>query len=226
MCIRDRKDATVGVSPSATFQALNEDYRPPESYQWNLTVSREIFRDTVLEASYIGNHGLHIWRRNVAYNDIPPGVPCKGGDAVGCDPALPNDARFQIASRVRQGLSTDDMVSANRRFPGLGPIDMVESSGNSSYHAMQLWLNRRFTKGLAFQAAYTWAHAISDVSLTPYTDSVSDPFNYKLDKGDADLDRRHSFIGNVVYVLPSFNRWGSMANTLLGEWQINSICLL
>ncbi len=217
------RNATVGVSPSATFQALNEDYRPPESYQWNLTVSREIIKNTVLEASYIGNHGLHIWRRNVAHNDVPPGVPCKGGAAVGCDPTLPNDARFQIASRVRQGLSTDDMVSANRRFPGLGPIEMAESTGNSNYHAMQLWLNRRFAERLAFQAAYTWGHAISDVSLTPYTNSVSDPFNYKLDKGDADLDRRHSFIGNVVYALPSFKQWGSIASNLLGDWQINGI---
>jgi hypothetical protein len=29
-------------------------------------------KDTVLEASYIGNHGLHIWRRNVNRNDIAP----------------------------------------------------------------------------------------------------------------------------------------------------------
>jgi Carboxypeptidase regulatory-like domain len=215
--------ATVGVSPTATFQALSEDYRPPESYQWNLTISREIVKNTVLEASYIGNHGLHIWRRNVPFNDIPPNVPCKGGAAVGCDPTLPNDARFQIASRVRKGLSTDAMVSANRRFPGIGNIDMTESTGNSSYHAMQLWLNRRFAERLAFQASYTWGHAISDVSLTPYTNSVSDPFNYKLDKGDADLDRRHMFIGNVVYVLPSFNQWGSLANAVLGDWQINGI---
>lgn len=214
---------TVGVSSTATFQALAEDYRPPESYQWNLTVSREIVKDTVLEASYIGNHGLHIWRRNVPFNDIPPGVPCKGGAAVGCDPTLPNDARFQIAARARQGLSTDAMVSANRRLPGLGNIDMTESTGNSTYHAMQLWLNRRFAERLAFQAAYTWSHAISDVSLGPYTNSVSDPFNYKLDRGDADLDRRHTFIGNVVYGLPAFKKWGSLANHLLGDWQINGI---
>src|SRR3989442_15196786 len=110
-------------------------------------------KNTVLEASYIGNHGLHIWRRNVNWNDIPPNVPCKGGAAVGCDTTLKNDARFQIANRARLGLSTDAMVAANRRINSLAGITMAQYTGNSSYHGMQLWLNLRFSDRLAFQAS-------------------------------------------------------------------------
>jgi hypothetical protein len=76
---------------------------------------------------------------------------------------------------------------------------------------------------LAFQLAYTWGHAISDVALTSFTNSTSDPFNYALDKGDADLDRRHTFVGNVVYVLPSYKKWGRAADLLLSDWQLNGI---
>jgi len=86
-----------------------------------------------------------------------------------------------------------------------------------------LWLNRRFTDHLAFQAAYTWGHAISDVALTAFTNATSDPFNFKADKGDADLDRRHTFVGNVVYVLPNFRSWGKAAEYILGDWQVNAI---
>jgi hypothetical protein len=86
-----------------------------------------------------------------------------------------------------------------------------------------LWLNRRFSKRVAFQAAYTWGHAISDVALTSFTNTTSDPFNFKTDKGDADLDRRHTFVGNVVYVLPSAKSWGKAADLLLGDWQLNGI---
>jgi hypothetical protein len=212
-----------GVSNTSSFAAVDADFRPPESYQWNLTISREVMKNTVLEASYIGNHGLHIWRRNVNWNDVPPGQPCRGGAAVGCSATLPNDARFQIASRQRLGLNTDAMVAANRRIPSLAGITMAQSTGNSSYHGMQLWLNRRFSDRLAFQAAYTWAHSISDVPLQSFTNSTTDPFNYALDKGDADLDRRQTFVGNVVYALPSFKKWGSAANHILGDWQLNSI---
>ena len=72
------KNQVQGVSNTSSFAAVDINFRPPESYQWNLTVSREVMKNTVLEASYIGNHGLHIWRRNVNWNDVPANVPCKG----------------------------------------------------------------------------------------------------------------------------------------------------
>jgi hypothetical protein len=214
------KNQIAGVSNTSTFQAVDINFRPPESYQWNLTVSREIMKDTVLELSYIGNHGLHIWRRNVNWNDIPPNQPCQGSL---CNPALPNDARFQFAYRQRNDLPTDALGAANRRINTLANITMSQSTGNSTYNGFQVWLNRRFTNRLAFQGSYTWAHAISDVPLTAFTNSTTDPFNYLLDKGDSDLDRRHSFVGNVVYVLPMWKGLGETANRFLGDWQVNAI---
>jgi hypothetical protein len=115
------------------------------------------------------------------------------------------------------------LIADNRVFRGIGNVITDESNGNSSYHALQLWLNRRFSQRLAFQVAYTWGHAISDVSLTSFTNSTSDPFNFDADRGDADLDRRHTFVSNLVYELPSFTRWGKAANLILGDWQLNGI---
>ncbi|HEY0728496.1 MAG TPA: hypothetical protein VGD38_10530, partial [Pyrinomonadaceae bacterium] len=216
----------AGVNPNAGFAAIDPNFRPPESSQWNLTVAHEILPNTVFEASYIGNHGLHIWRRNVNRNDIPLG-PCKGS---ACDGST-DSARLQIA---RAGLNVPSpltgvvqnqgtLIADNRLFRGIGNITTDESNGNSSYHAMQLWLNRRFSDRLAFQAAYTWGHSISDVALTSFTNSTSDPFNFNADRGDADLDRRQTFVGNVVYVLPSAKRWGRAADLALSDWQLNMI---
>jgi hypothetical protein len=218
----------AGVDPNAGFAAVDPNYRPPESYQWNLTISHELLKDTVLEASYIGNHGLHIWRRNVNRNDIAPNQACRG---TACDGSTAS-ARLQIA---RAGMNVPSpipgvgvqnqgqLIADNRLYRGIGNVSTSESTGDSSYHAMQLWLNRRFTKRLAFQAQYTWSHAISNGILTSFTNSVSDPFNFNNDKGDADLDRRQTFVGNVVYELPSFNQWGRPAHLILGDWQVNAI---
>ena len=217
----------AGVNPNAGFSAVDPNFRPPESYQWNLTIAHELFSDTILEASYIGNHGLHIWRRNVNRNDIPLG-PCRGSE---CDGST-DSARLQIAraglnvASPVPGVGVQDqgqLIADNRLFRGIGNITTDESNGNSSYHAMQLWLNRRFSNRLAFQVAYTWGHAISDVALTSFTNSTSDPFNLAADRGDADLDRRHTFVSNVVYVLPSARRWGRAADLALGDWQLNLI---
>ena len=222
----------AGVNPNAGFAAVDPNFRPPESYQWNLTISHQLMTDTTLEASYIGNHGLHIWRRNVNRNDIAPNAPCRG---TACDGSS-DPARLQIA---RAGLGipipgTEDdeepviqnqgqLIQDNRLFGNIGNITTDESNGNSSYHAMQVWLNRRFSKRLAFQVAYTWGHSISDVALTSFTNTTSDPFNFDSDRGDADLDRRHTFVSNVVYVLPSFQEWGKAAEFVLGDWQLNAI---
>jgi len=226
------KTNVAGADPNAGFNAVDPNFRPPESYQWNLTVSHQLFKDTVLEASYIGNHGLHIWRRNVNRNDIAPNAPCLGS---ACDGST-RSARLQIARAVAgvplpgtENLpkpvvpDSGKLISDNRIFKGIGNVTTDESNGNSSYHALQLWLNRRFSDRVAFQAAYTWGHAISDVALTSFTNTTSDPFNFAVDKGNADLDRRHTFVGNLVYVLPSFRDWGRGAELVLGDWQLNGI---
>jgi hypothetical protein len=217
----------AGVSTNPNFAAVDTGFRPPESYQWNLTVSHQLMKDTVLEASYIGNHGLHIWRRNVNANDIAPNLSCRGG---ACDGST-DSARLQYARATNNIKSPRDniahnagtLLADNRVLRGIGDVPTDMSNGNSSYHAMQVWLNRRFSNRLAFQAAYTWGHAISDVSLTSFTNTTSDPFNFRSDKGDADLDRRQTFVGNVVYVLPAFQEWGKAAEFALGDWQLNGI---
>src|SRR4030095_3664363 len=134
-------------------------------------------------------------------------------------------AREQTA-RARLDITTQDagiLTADNRPLRGIGNVTTDLSDGNSTYNALQVWVNRRFTDRLAFQAAYTWGHAISDVALTSFTNATSDPFNYKTDKGDADLDRRHTFVGNVVYELPTFKNWGRAADLALSDWQLNGI---
>lgn len=199
------KNAVAGVGPSTAFNVVSTDFRPPESWQWNISISREVMKNTVAEVSYIGNHGLHLWRRGVSYNDVVP------------------SARLAVA----QSNNDAAVVNANRIHPGLGPLTGSESSGDSHYHALQVWVNRQFTKRLSFQLSYTWSHTITNVPLASFTTNTSDPFNYDLDRGNADLDRRHMFVANAVYVLPSFKQWGqgfgSVARQALGDWQFNTI---
>jgi hypothetical protein len=204
------KGAVAGVSPDTTFNATNINFRQPESWQWNVSVSHEILKDTVVEASYVGNRGTHIWRRQVPYNPVTL------------------SARQQIAQATRStpGGPGAALLNASRVYVGLGPVLASESTGDSSYHALQMWVNRRFSNRLTFQMAYTWSHAITNVPLTSFTTATTDPFNYNLDRGEADLDRRQMFIANSVYVMPSFKRQGSLVNGILGDWQVNGIVSL
>ncbi|MDX6305379.1 MAG: hypothetical protein QOI77_2348, partial [Blastocatellia bacterium] len=202
------KNAVAGVSNTTGFNAVDENFRPPESWQWNITVSREIIKNTVAEVSYIGNHGTHIWRRGVNVNDVSPAK------------------RAAVVSVFNATGDAQATANANRIFPNLGPITMSQSNGISNYKALQVWLNRRFTNRLSWQVAYTWSHTVSNVPLTSFTSGTTDPFNFELDKGDSDLDRRHMFVSNAVYAFPSFKNKGSFVSSILGNWQLNGILTL
>jgi hypothetical protein len=206
------RNAVAGVSTSTQFNAVDVNFRPPDSYQWNLTVSHQVMKDTVLEVSYIGNEGHHIWRRGVNFNDVTP------QNRLAVARAFIDPANFLPANTP-----LNDFIAARRRIPNLGPIVMSESTGNSNYNGLQVWLNRRFTNRLSYSVAYTWSHALSDVPLTSFTSGTTDPFNYHLDYGDADLDRRQTFVSNAVYQMPTFKDWGKVASAFVGGWQVNTI---
>jgi carboxypeptidase family protein len=205
------KTAVAGVGSSTGFAAVNENFRPPDSWQWNVTITREVLKNTVVEASYIGNHGQHIWRRGVNFNEVPP------------------ERRAAVIAAFQAGITGDPLTAitnANRRLRNVGPITMSESTGDSHYNAFQLQLTRRFVDGLALGAAYTWGHAISNVPITSFTSGTTDPFNYNLDRGDADLDRRQMFVGNAVYELPSLKGRNAALRQILGGWQFSGILSL
>src|SRR5262249_8082358 len=149
--------------------------------------------------------GLEIWRRQYAFNDVVP------------------SARFAIAKAVRNGDDATALVNAGRRLPGLGPISLSDSSGQSHYHALQVWANRRFSDRLAFQASYTWSHAITNVPRVSFTNATRDPLNCNLDSGDAALDGRHHFVANAIDSLPSFKHLGVVGDKVLGDWQFHEI---
>jgi Carboxypeptidase regulatory-like domain/TonB-dependent Receptor Plug Domain len=181
------------------INSVDPNFKPPESWQWNLTVSREIMKNTVAEVSYVGNHGLHIWRLiNGNYNQVLP----------------------QYRAAVVAGTRTAD---SSRRFGFANAVTRDESTGDSNYHALQVWIDRRFSNRLAFQTAYTWSHTISNVPTQSFISQTTDVFNYDLDKGDSDLDRRHALVFNAVYVLPQFKNLGSVGSSILGDWQLNTI---
>jgi hypothetical protein len=128
--------------------------------------------------------------------------------------------------------STTPVTAATRPFysidPGLSTIQIIQSTGVSSYHAMQLTLQRRFTRGLSATANYTWAHGINDVGnissgngangygLVPSAVAT-------LDRGNSDIDIRHRFAATFNYELPFGKGLTGRARYLASGWQVNGI---
>src|SRR5437868_15294204 len=83
----------------------------PNTWQWNLTMEREIYRDSKLELAYVGNRGIHVLRYSDA-NFVPP------------------------SQRLNFALNNDNSV---RPFGAgdWGTIGDASWKGNSNYHSLQ-----------------------------------------------------------------------------------------
>jgi hypothetical protein len=109
------------------------------------------------------------------------------------------------------------------------------SEGRSTYHALQLDLNRRFSGGLSLRGVYTLARAMDDgdsLNATAANNAVallSNPYNPMADWGPATYDVRHAAAVNVIYALPFghgrrfLGSLDGVANGVVSRWTVNSI---
>jgi len=113
-------------------------------------------------------------------------------------------------------------------------IDWFRSTGKSMYHSLQAHYEKRVTRGLQFQASYTWAHSIdiaSNANLGP-TQNNSDFRDFRhpeAEKGNSDFDVRQRFVAGLLYELPMghgkslFGDAQGVWNQIVGGWQTASI---
>ncbi len=118
-----------GVAAPLTITTLNPNLNPPEAWNWNLTVQRQLFWNTVFSAAYVGTRGLHAWE---VYDINQP--------AAGSIQANPGVA-----------------VNALRPFRGFAAIQEEEAAATSRYNALQLSWTRRFAQGSTFSVSYTYS---------------------------------------------------------------------
>jgi len=115
--------------------------------------------------------------------------------------------------------------------PNLGPILVRTNGGDSIYHAGQLTLDRKFSRGLLLRGAYTYSKFIDDTSEVFVTSGLSsfaqNVFNQGADRGLSAYDRRHrmvlTYVWNVPFVRGSGNRFSSALQAITRDWQTSGI---
>jgi len=123
-------------------------------------------------------------------------------------------------------------------FPQFGGgMRVIDSNDFSTYHALEIQLERRFSSGLGYQVSYTWAKSLDTRSYDPAFTVVStanaqsasstpfDIYNRRLNYARSDFDRAHVLQSNWVWELPvgKARKWGAgwpaVLEALLGGWQ-------
>ena len=159
---------------------------------WNLNIQREIVRDLAVTAGYFGTKGTHL---RISRNINQP--------INGVRP-FPN---LSTSSPIRPGAA-------------LTNITQIEGSGNSSYNALWLTAAKRLSRGLQFNASYTFSKSIDYNSLNSQGVVIQDSYNLRDSRGLSDFDARHRFVVSGLYELPF------RANRLVDGWQLSTIVQL
>ena len=185
--------------PRAGLNAnVKQDGVWPQFYavQWFLDLQRELPGDTLLTIGYNGS----------STSQIPGNISINR-------PLTPHPTIRHQSRRVRPFFN-----NVNLR----GALFL-----NQNYNSLTVKAEKRFTAGLTFLTSFVWAHNIDVVNENLTTGTRAQQrftYNAGIDRGNASLDRRLSYLLSLVYELP----FGSGKNYLtsgpgawiLGNWQI------
>ena len=136
-----------------------------------------------------------------------------------------NSVVWQIGYVGSEGrkLNIVSNINQNTAFPNFGNILQLNTIGTSNYNALQTILRTRAWHGLSSQFAYTWAHALDQIS--EYRGQIlDDAFNRHFDYGNSDFDTRNLFTISMTYDVPkapwATSTWSKRA---FNDWQISSV---
>jgi Carboxypeptidase regulatory-like domain/TonB dependent receptor-like, beta-barrel/TonB-dependent Receptor Plug Domain len=170
---------------------------------WHLSVQQALAKDLVLDVAYVGNRGVHVYQL-ADYNQAAPNLPGQN---------VPLAQRRPVAN--------------------FGIIQIAFNETNSWYNALQLKLEKRFSKGFYLLNSFAWAKSL-DIAPSNMEAGNGDNYymnfrNWKSNKGISDYDQPFQNTTSVVWNVPVGKgmRFGSAlpaaAEGVFGGWRISAL---
>jgi len=224
--IQDPPRASLGpmtyVGQAVTF--FNR--RPLASYtqRWQLSLQREWPHRVVSDVAYVGSRGTHIGTaRNL--NALPieylSRAPERDQQTINYLNANLSNPFYPLLPGTGRDGRTIQRASLLLPYPHFTILGTDTNEGYSWYHSLQARVEKRFSAGYTFQAAYTWSKFMEATGFL--NDGAS------VEKVISDQDYPHVLAVSAIYELPfgRGRRWASRApgavEKIVGGWQVQGI---
>lgn len=220
----------------ATYVGQNVDVvirHRPASYveEWTANVQYQVASNTVVEARYVGNHGVKLpFGSLYELNALPPS-DLSLGNALLAQVPNPFYGVIQTGALAGPTVAYEQLL---RPYPEYLGVESVQPPVASSwYHALTLSASKHFSSGLQFLANFTWSKYLADsdssgfsVSLANY--SVQNWYNPRGEKSYASDDIPRSLVLSYTYELPigtgkALAPKNGVLNSVIGNWEISGI---
>jgi hypothetical protein len=207
----------------------NPDIHTAQTQFWSLALQREITHNTVMELSYSGAHGVHLYDIN-NINQFGAAQVYLGAPLVTAPDPVTG------ATCPGENFITGGAECLTRPNQQYAAINMRGSGGTSAYEALNVKFQTQnlHHTGLSMVANYTWSHSLDDISST-FSDSLqggsgyigslgyTDLANPRLDWGNSDYDVRNRFVVSPIWELPWLKNGRGVAGEALGGWSVVGI---
>jgi len=213
----------------------------PYEQTWSMGFERELPGDMVLDTTYVGKKGTHLYFGGAGNLDfLGPQIEHYSAGQIAGLLTYVNNPFYGVVKDPNSFLSAPTVQAFQLQLPfpqysGFGGD--APPYANSIYHALQSRLDKKFSHGVEFLANYTWSKAIDDASATDQNidfkgigkSHLQDPNNYALERSVSAYNATHLVNLSYVYELPFGkgkmvgNNWNPVFNIVLGGWQFNGI---
>ncbi len=193
---------TPGVLFPANVRGFSKAGQVPSTYNWNVSVQKEIRHKVLLDVAYVGSVSRHLLN-TFQLNNAPFGSAW-----------LPQNQDPTLGAPRLDGTTTLP-VNFYRPFIGFANIQLTQFDSTSNYNSLQISANRRMATGLTFGLAYTWSKALGTAS------GDGDGFhnlNAKMGNyGPLSFDVPHNLVFNYLYDVPKPARNGNFLDNPVGR---------
>ena len=207
--------------------------RNSRAQQWIFNVQRQINKDWMVQASYVGARGYDL-DAGVDLNPIPAQYlsrsPIRDDLVINTLSAsvtnpfncCPYNAQLGLAPWTGNNGPTISLSQLLRPFPEFTTVDSRTNKGRSSYNSLMISTNKRMSHGFTASGSYTFSKFLEQTSKLNATDTH---YTKRL-SGD---DIPHRFTTSFIWELPFGPRrhWGSdwhgATDKFLGGWQMGGI---
>lgn len=205
-----------------SLTVYDRDLKHPYSQRWSLGF-QHLFPDSwLLDASYLGNRAVRLPVAR-SLNETPAQYL---STRTARDQAT-IDYLSALFPNPFQGIdpiygATISRAAMLRPYPQFAGVTMEQPIGYSWYHALQVRLERRFSRGYTFQLAYTWSKLMTATEFLNATDAAPA-------ETIGTFDRRHRLAASGIWRLPvgRDRRFaGSLPRILdfvAGGWQLGGL---
>lgn len=186
---------TLGLNQMAPFNDT------PADYQYNLSIQRQVAKNTMIQLAYTGNRGNHIFISNEEDTPIPTIMP----DGMPFYPA-----------------------GAPRRNTAWAGEKIISSGGNSIYNSGTISLRHQTSAGFDGEVFYTYSKAMDDGTNVSGTEderspsAIMYPNHPSLDWSLSDFNVTNSLGANFTYPLP-FHVTERALGAVANHWHLNGI---